>query len=263
MTERPWPRTRFTSWFAKSLPVSNSENEIVEATVIHGANSSTDKNADPHQSEFNFSFTLLDEDVDRLPEVGEPVSFWAPPDDPEAIIVYRRGSVGGAGKLGSIRGDFARRIARHRASGLPFDTEIREVSAGSCTIRCSLISAGAVEAARTKEREELLAELQKQYRPRTPIIFSIDAKSIVLETGQLLTFESIPSADKCAADLHGSRIILRADDGKTVEKNDEPTVKKKLVRLSHTFPSMKARVIGKGKDKHWYESEYMVQVETT
>ena len=77
-----------------------------------------------------------------------------------------------------------------------------------------------------------------------------------VRTPQVLAFESIPSVGECAAGLHSLRIVFRVADGRAIEKFDESTVKKELVRLSQTFDSMAVKVTGKGNDKHSYESKY-------
>ncbi|MCI2425273.1 hypothetical protein LM599_04640 [Candidatus Acetothermia bacterium] len=144
---------------------------------------------------------------------------------------------------------------------MPIETEILDVTTSTCTIRCRLVQAEEVNRAKEKEQEKLRAELTKPYRPKKPVEFSIDAKSYVLDIEERLRLTQIPSIDECIHDIHGAVFVFASIDGKkTVEKGDEPDIKKKIVRLTHTFGDLDFRVISKSNEKHWYKSEYKLQV---
>ena len=186
-------------------------------------------------SEFRFSIaqaTATEQLVHA--EIGDSVKLWAPPDTPTKILIYRRGTLGGEGRLGLVPKTYAGVIANHLASGLPIETEILDVSTATCTIRCRLVQAEEINRAKEKEREKLRAELTKPYRPKKPVEFSVDAKSYVLNIGERLRLTKIPSIDECIDDIYGAALVFASiDDKKTIAKGDEPDIKKKIMRLTH------------------------------
>lgn len=212
-------------------------------------------------SEFRFSIVQLDAEQLAHAEIGDSVNLWAPADTPTRILIYRRGTVGGEGRLGLVPKTYAEVIAIHLARGLPVETEIVDVTTSTCTIHCRLVQAEEVNRAKEKEQEKLRAELTKAYRPQKPVEFSVDAKSYVLNIQERLRLTQVPSIDECIHDIHRAVLVFASIDGeKTIEKGDEPEIKKKIVRLTHTFGDLNVRVISKSNEKHWYESEYKLQV---
>ncbi len=123
------------------------------------------------------------------------------------------------------------------------------------------VSTEEIKREKGKQQQKLRAELNKPYRPTKPVEFSVDAKSYSPKVGERLQLAEIPSIDECVADIYGTILVFASLDGKkTIEKRDEPAIKKKIVRLVHTFDGLDIRVISKANDKHWYESEYKLRV---
>lgn len=212
-------------------------------------------------SEFMFKIDKLNEQEVTQARIGDSVNFWAPADSPAKVFIYRRGSLGGQGRLGVVPKIYARLIANHRALQLPIETEILEKTTSNCTIRCRLVSAEEINSKKNKEQQKLRAELTKPYRPKKPVIFSVDAKSYTLNVGDRLQLANIPSIDECIEDIYKVVLVFSSLDGKkTIKKRDESAIKKKIVRLTHTFSYLEIHVISKADEKPWYESEYKLQV---
>jgi hypothetical protein len=210
-----------------------------------------------------FIFTIDQSNALELSQakIGDYVNLWAPDDAPTVIRIYRRSTLGGRGRLGLVPKRYARLIANHMASELPVETEILEITTSSCTIRCRLVPAEEVKEERDKEEQKLRGELNRPYRPRKPVEFSVDAKSYSLKVGDRLQLAKIPSIDECIADIYGAVLVFASLDGKkTCEKRDEAAIKKKIIRLTHTFDDLDIKVISKADEKPWYESEYKLQI---
>ncbi len=211
----------------------------------------------------DFSFVIDHPNPEGLAQanMGDSVKFWAPKDSPTKIIVYRRGSVGGDGKLGQVPRTYAQIIANHLLRGLPIETEIVAVTASTCTIHCKLVQAEEIKRAKEKEQEILRAELAKPYSPRKPFEFGIDAKSYTLDIGEQLRLARIPSLDEWIEDTAGATLTFTNLEGsKTLQKRDEPGIKKKIIRLINTSGDPDIRVIAKTNEKHWYQSEYTLRL---
>ena len=168
--------------------------------------------------------------------VGEPVNFWTPPDEPKKIIIFRRYSYGGDGRLGSVSSSYAGRIAKHRAKGLPIEAQIEEFRDDSCVIRGRFVPAEELEQERQREREKLREELKKPYRPKKPMEFIIEAKSHALRVGDRFKLSKIPSMDECVKNIHEVVLTFSSVEGNmSLEKANQSAVKKRIVRLSQTF----------------------------
>lgn len=210
-----------------------------------------------------FRFSIVQPNIEECAQIerGDSVNFWSPADNPSKIYIYRRGSIGGLGKLGLVPNTFSGMIASHRAKGLPIEAEILDVTTSTCTIYCRLVQAKEIEKDREEEQNKLRTELMKPYRPRKPIEFSIDAKSYTLNIKEQLRLTQIPSIDECTNNIHAAKLVFFSLDGKKViEKKDEPDIKKKIVRLAHTFDNLDVLVVSKSKEKDWYKSEYKLQM---
>ena len=216
---------------------------------------------EPKVSELSFTITQIDDYEISQIKVGDDVKFWSPNNSPSKIIIYRSGSVGGQGRLGEVPKKHARLVADHMSSSLPINTEIIEITPSTCTIRCRLVSAEELKQEKENEQQKLQHELNKPYRPRKPLKFSIDAKSISLSVGDKLLLAKIPTIDNYCANPYKAVLVITSLDGsKIIEKSDEPTIIKKIVRLNNTFDKLNISVISKENDKHWYKSEYKIQV---
>jgi len=194
-------------------------------------------------------------------KIGDSVNFWAPDDTPKKVFIYRRGTLGGQGRLGMVPKTYVRLISDQLAMQLSIETDIIERTTSNCTIRCRLVSVEEISREKKKKQDKLRAELTKPYRPKKPIVFSVDAKPYTLNVGDKLQLVHIPSIDECIEDINKVFLAFSSIDGKkTIEKRDEPAIKKKIVRLNHTFSCLDIHVISKSEDKSWYESEYKLQV---
>ena len=229
------------------LPIENREPE--------------DSKGLPSESEFIFAIDQPNGHEISETRIGDPVDLWAPDDDPTKIRVYRLDTAVGQGRLGLVPKKYARLIASQMALQLPIETEILEISTSSCTIRCKLVSAEEVKREKEKEQQKLRAELDKPYRPKKPVEFSVDAKSLSLEIGERFKLVEIPSIDEWIANIYGAVLVFASLDGKKIiEKRDEPFIKKRIVRLAHTFNNLDIRVLSKANEKPWYEGEYKLQI---
>jgi hypothetical protein len=212
-------------------------------------------------SEFIFTIDKLNAQELTQAKIGDTVNFWAPDDDPTKVMIYRRGSLGGQGKLGVVPNTYARLIANHRALQLPIETEILEKTPSKCIIRCRLVPAEEINREKNMEQQKLRTELTKPYRPKKPVVFSVDVKSYSFNIGDRLKLATVPSIEECIEDIYKVVLVFSSIDGKkTIEKRDEPAIKKKIVRLTHTFSYLDIHVISKADEKPWYESEYKLQV---
>ena len=68
---------------------------------------------------------ILTIDVEKCPQeelmqcrIGDYVKFWVPKDNPEVVYIFRRGTIGGQGKLGKIPSQFTKEISDHLSKGL-------------------------------------------------------------------------------------------------------------------------------------------------
>lgn len=227
-------------------------------TANHPSRGSNDM---PNPSEFSFSIVQPNPQEFTYVKIGDYVNFWAPADNPTKIFIYRHGSIGGQGMLGLVPKTYSEVIANHRASKLPIETEITSVNTSTCTISCRLVEAEEIDKAENEKKQKLYAELNKPYRPKKPVEFSIDAKSNALNPGDRLRLKQIPSVNECVEDIYGAVFVfVTLDEKKIIEKSDEPAIKKKIVRLTHTFDGLDIQIISKANKKHWYKSEYKLRI---
>jgi hypothetical protein len=122
--------------------------------------------------------------------VGDYVKFWIPKDDPDRIFIYRKGSVGGTGKLGFVPFRHAQIISQHLSKGLVCETEILSVENNKCQIRYRLVSKDETEEKKEVSREKLRAELTEKYTPQKPLKVTIDSTNTqFLKIGEKLRIE--------------------------------------------------------------------------
>ena len=99
-------------------------------------------------------------------ETGDYVNFWAPDSEPTKIHIFRRGSVGGSGRIGYVPIKYSRAISNHLREGLEYETELLELNTGK--IKCILISKEERDTKRSievkKAGERIASELQKKFR---------------------------------------------------------------------------------------------------
>jgi hypothetical protein len=86
-------------------------------------------------------------------QIGDYVNLWVPEDDSRIVYIFRRGSIGGGGRIGYVPGQYSRIISAHLDKGLEYETEIVEISfeRKRCRIKCRLISKEETATRREKE----------------------------------------------------------------------------------------------------------------
>lgn len=120
---------------------------------------------------FVFDVEKIQHDELAQCRVGDYVNVWVPKDDLRKVYVFRRGSVGGIGRIGYVPSKHSRLIATHLSNRLKYETEIIEINLKKslCKIKCRLVSKGetlAREAERAKSASDnLKTELQKKVYP--------------------------------------------------------------------------------------------------
>jgi hypothetical protein len=124
----------------------------------------------------NFTFDVDQCQTAELPQckIGDYVSFWTPKDNDQLVFIYRRGSIGGTGKIGYVPHKYVSVISKQLQQGLGFETEIIDIDIDKalCRIKCRLISREETEAKQSAMVQEasnqLQNELQKKYAPKQP-----------------------------------------------------------------------------------------------
>lgn len=131
--------------------------------------------------------------------VGEYVNFWFPEGETHNIFVYRRGAVGGYGKLGYVPGKYSKVISDQMVKKLDYETEILEIDTEklSCKVKCILHSKAETEArhaARLKsDADRLRLELEKPYKPKSHFMIRVQLpKNHNLKEGKELYLEKQP-----------------------------------------------------------------------
>jgi hypothetical protein len=122
----------------------------------------------------SFIFEVDDVDHDELGKcrIGDWVGLWIPKGVLDIVYVYRRGSIGGTGKIGYVPQIYTHTIAKHLDQGLKYETEIVKLDDYQmiCRIKCRLISKEESEAKQKADLENSAAslrnELQKKYSPK-------------------------------------------------------------------------------------------------
>lgn len=204
--------------------------------------------------EFKFLISQANAEELAYAEIGDYVNLWSPPDEPSKIIIFRRGSVMGGGRLGLVPQNYALIINEHSELELPIETKISEVSQSSCTIYCRLVQAEEVKKEREREEKKLRAELAMPYFPRKPFTVLLKKDLRNLKVGEQYSLTHIPTIDECIENLYAASIVFRSVDGKTIiVKDDDINIIKKVVRLANTFDNFDIRVAQKTNVKSWYE----------
>lgn len=211
----------------------------------------------------DFSFTLDQPNLEELSriKVGGGVNFWQPGIDPTKIFVYRSGSVGGEGKIGRVPIKYTKPISSQIKLKLPIETEIFEITSSGCVIHCKLVTAEEVNRMKCERQDKLRDEISKPYRPKSPVVFFADAQSYTFDPGEQLHLTRIPSIDEYVDTINEMVLLFSSLDGKkTLEKRNEPSVKKKVIRMARTFNQLDIRVVSKVEAPSWLKSEYKIQI---
>jgi hypothetical protein len=178
--------------------------------------------------------------------IGDYVNLWVPKDDLHNVYVFRRGSVGGTGRIGYVPDKYSRLISAHLKKGLKCETEIIEIiiNKSQCKIKCRLISKEETIAKQAADFEvastHLRIELQKRYTPKSSLSIRVQLpKSHKLNEGQELCLEkrSIEYYIQNAMNLH---INFVDNNGVVVaQKTNEPKLIRSILRAFFSQCAMK------------------------
>lgn len=197
---------------------------------------------------------VFDTENPRLEEivkclVGDYVKLWVPKDDSRVVSIFRRGSIGGDGRIGYVPSKYSRVVSNHINKGLEFETEIVEINVDKsrCKIKCILISKEETIAKQAANSEaasaRLNAELQKRYIPENSLSIRIQLpKSHKLNEGQELYLEkrSIEYYVQNAMNLH---INFVDKNGIVIaQKTNEPQLIRTILRAYFNECSMKFQI---------------------
>ena len=113
-----------------------------------------------------FIFEARNQDSRELSEckVGDFVKFWCD-SETERIRVFRRGSVGGSGRIGDVPREYYDIIFDHLQQKLEFETELLDITTGK--IKCRLVSKEETETNWSKmvtaSSDRISTEVRKKY----------------------------------------------------------------------------------------------------
>jgi len=215
---------------------------------------------------------ILTIDVEKCPQeelmqcrVGDYVKFWVPKDNPEVVYIFRRGTIGGQGKLGKIPSQFTKVISDHLSKGLEYETEILSIKGSTCTIKCRLISE---EGSSTRREEEsriaasrLKKELLKKYIPRESLTIRVELpKEHTLAEGEELLLRN-RELDYYIENASSLKIEFTNGKNEIVaSKTNEPRLIKTILRASFSEIPMTFTLIEIQKpDK--YTLEYLKSIQ--
>ena len=145
-----------------------------------------------------FVFKAENQDPRELNQcnIGEFVRFWYD-SKLERIRIYRRGTVGGLGRIGDVPYEYFGIIHDHLQKKLEFETEILDITTGS--IRCRLVTKEESDANWSKmvkaNSDRLSTEVTKKYKRKPKDGFEIRItlpKNHSLSEGEILYFEKQP-----------------------------------------------------------------------
>ena len=196
----------------------------------------------------DFSFIIEVPNVEHFDfiSIGDPVNFWASVDEPTKIVVFRRGTIGGQGRLGLVPNSFSKLIADQRASSLPIETEVIEKAGSSCRVGCRLVPVEEVILQSKKRQDKFRVELRK--KPPKPFEFSVYAKAHVFNVGEELKIARVPSIEEeCRIGVDRLPLVMSSMDGArfveiSAEPAIEPAIKTRLLRIARTYNSLRITI---------------------
>jgi hypothetical protein len=242
--------TEFVEPPSNSTSITNDSEQTVETDII--------------------SFYVEKTSAEELAQcqIGDYVNLWVPKDASHKVYVFRRGSIGGTGRIGYVESKHSRIIATHLSKGLKYETEIVEINAAKllCKIKCRLISQEETKAKQAAEAEvaasRLRTELQKRYTPKSPLLISVELpKNHKLKEGQELYLEKQPleyyiqNALKLHINFVDKKGIVVA------QKTNEPQLIRSILRAFFSQCAMKFQITSIEKpDK--YALNYLERIES-
>jgi predicted RNA-binding protein with RPS1 domain len=182
-------------------------------------------------------FLVKDQNIEELRRCkeGDYVNLWMPKNDLTNIFIYRRGSIGGSGRIGLVPSKYTRSISNHLKSGLECEAEILDLNTGK--IKCRLIPKTETDAKRSvyikKASESISNEISKKYSKPPKDNFEIRIylpKDHNQKSGYTLFLEKQPVSYYIA---NSTPLCIKLVDsqGKIVaNKDNEPGLQRKILR---------------------------------
>lgn len=197
--------------------------------------------------------------------IGDYVKFWVPKDNPEVVYVFRRGTIGGQGKLGKIPSELTKAISGHLSKGSEYETEILSVKGSTCKIKCRLISEE--ESSTRKEEESRIAasrlkkELLKRYVSRESLTIRVEVpKEHSFVEGEELFFRN-RGLNYYVENATSLKIEFTNEKNEIVaSKRNEPGLIKNILRASLSEIPMTFRLIEVQKPDE-YTLKYLEYIE--
>lgn len=232
-------REDFNEAFGSPAPIDSREDHLAESNILI------------------FEIDKPDTAELKLCKLGDYASLWTPKDNPGKVNIYRRGSIGGTGRIGFVPSKYAKLIASHLSKGLEYESEVIELSERKCIIECHLLSEEETQSLRSAQeqaqREKLRDELTKQYNPRKPIelIVDLEAKNVT-EAGAKLQIEFHDLDTYLAQPYELSLVFIDQDGNKVSIKKDERDTVKKILRAHFNSYDFHVTVQSMKVDRGWY-----------
>jgi hypothetical protein len=183
-----------------------------------------------------------------LCKTGGYVNLWLPKDG-NVVYVFRSGSIGGQGKLGTIPAKYFGLFVSHLRQGLRYETQIVDVDVNRlrCKVKCALFSKQETEARLAQEldnaQKKFKSELEKPYKPTGSLLIRINLpKDTQLSEGQEFFLEKQP-LEFYSRNAQILSISFVDANGKIVaNKTNEPALIRSIIRAAISQCSMRFRV---------------------
>ncbi|MDY6854516.1 MAG: hypothetical protein SWO11_07380 [Thermodesulfobacteriota bacterium] len=182
-------------------------------------------------------FQVDKKNIDELKEckAGDYVNLWAPASEPKKIHIFRRGTVGGSGRIGYVPATYSLIISNHLRDGLEYETELLDLNTGK--IKCRLISKEETDANRSieikKAGERIAAELRKKYRKAPKDNFEIKIrlpKNHNQKKGNILFLEQRPIEFYIQNPTPLCISLVNSQGNTIVQKSSEPSLILRILR---------------------------------
>jgi len=185
--------------------------------------------------------------------IGDPVNLWVRKDDPSKIYVFRRGSVGGTGRIGFIPSQYSQLIASHIDRGMKCETEIVGLGGRKCEIKYRLISKEETESRILQQAEALRHELTKKYSPTKPIELVLNVESDAMPRNGDKLGVVFDELDKYVRSPHEWQIRFVDQNGNTVGvKSDEKGVMQRILKAHFNSFLFDIEVLSTKEKHNWY-----------
>lgn len=184
--------------------------------------------------------------------IGDYVNLWVRKDDPRKIYVFRRGSVGGTGRIGFVPSKYSQLIASHITRGMEYETEIVGLGNRKCEIKCRLISGEETESRKSQEREHLRHELTKKYSPTKPIelVLNVESNAIPQKGDSLrVVFDEL---DKYVQSSEWQIKFVDQDGNPVGTKSDERGLMQRILKAHFNSFLFDVEVISNKEKHNWY-----------